>query len=75
MSDDVASYSNVANINRVMAGLKGNPGRLQGGNPAPKLSFVDGNPPMAERAQSESTSNEKLPILDPWVNRRLNGKK
>ena len=74
MADSVGTYSNVANLARVRAGLNGNPGRLQGAPKSPGFTFVDGNPKGGQMAAGYDMETPKVPILDTWVNRRL-GKK
>lgn len=62
MADSVGTYSNLANIARVRAGLTGNPGRLQNGNPTPKLTFVDGVPPLAQKAIMQTRADQKMDV-------------
>lgn len=70
MADSAGTYSETANNARVAAGLKGNPGLLQDGNPAPKLTFKEGNTAEGQRAAQRDMPDERMKIVDPWRNRK-----
>lgn len=71
---DVATYSETENVNKVRAGLLGNPGYLSGGIMPTPLTFKDGVPPMAAKNAMKGYGKEpSCTILDTWVNRRPAG--